>query len=288
MSSNPKSERSISSESTVEAVAGEGAVSCSISGSSCNSGVSSDKFSKRESKSSVLSSASFSWASASLPSRTGSSKSKSMSSGSASSISACSSFSPSKDAPSIKASRSMSPSPKSGELPESPPMNALKSTSSSCAGASELLSKNESKSISPSGISADGSGAFSASSAFGSVGISSVSDVFCSSGRSMSKLSKLFNLEISSAMAVSSFVGSSVSSTAGVSSGSMSTDFSKSSPMLCSRGISEISMLSSEKSSGSSTGFCACVLSFFSAGAGLFIHTPYSSSSLLFSGVSLM
>ena len=266
MSSNPKSERSISSESTVEAVAGEGAVSCSISGSSCNSGVSSDKFSKRESKSSVLSSASFSWASASLPSRTGSSKSRSMSRGSASSISACSSFSPSKDAPSMKASRSMSPSPKSGELPESPPMNALKSTSPSCAGASELLSKNESKSISPSGISAAG---------------------FGSSGRDVSKSSKLFNLEISSAIVASSLAGSSVSSTAGIS-GSMSTDFSKSSPMLCSRGISGISMLSSEKSSDSSTGFCACVSSVFSAGAGLFIHTPYSSSSLLFSGVSLM
>ena len=68
----------------------------------------------------------------------------------------------------MKASKSMSPSPKSGEFPESPPINALKSTSPSCDGESELLSKNESKSISPSGISAAGSGTFSASSAFGS------------------------------------------------------------------------------------------------------------------------
>ena len=217
-----------------------------------------------------------------------------MSSGSASSISACSSFSPSKDAPSIKASRSMSPSPKSGELFESPPMNALKSTSPSCVGVSELLSKNESKSISPSGISVAGSGTFSVSSVFVSAGVSSTAGTssvpagFGSSGRAVSKSSKLFNLEISSAMAASSLFGSSMSSTAGISSCSMSTDFSRSSPMLCSRGISGISMFSSEKSSGSSTGSCVCVSSVFSTGAGLFIHTPYSSSSLLFSGVSLM
>ena len=73
-----------------------------------------------------------------------------MSSGSVSSISSCSCLSDAKPSLPIKASRSMSPFPKSGVLPLSP-INALKSTSPSPPGA-EVSSINELKSTSPSGV----------------------------------------------------------------------------------------------------------------------------------------
>ena len=76
-----------------------------------------------------------------------------MSSGSVSSISSCSCLSDAKPSLPIKASRSMSPFPKSGVLPLSP-INALKSTSPSPPGA-EVSSMNELRSTSPSGVLSD-------------------------------------------------------------------------------------------------------------------------------------